>query len=116
MCLQSLNTVLEWGKYIGYPIVVLISLIGVRYLIYFRSYFFHWSRYRQLETVTTHDIRALPFIPFIKVQITTRGSPGSTGVIRRGIANILAFASEAPDIYRPKLSVEVVTESYEQKN
>jgi hypothetical protein len=116
MPLQGLNSILEWGKFVGYPIVALISLIGIRYLFYFRSYFFHWSRYRQLETVTTNDIRALPFIPFIKVQITTRGSAGSTEVIRRGIANVLAFVSEAPDIYRPKISIEVVSESQKQKH
>ena len=114
--MQGLISVLDWGKFIGYPIVGLISLIGIRYLFYFRSYFFHWSRYRQLETVTTNDIQALPFIPFIKVQITTRGSAGSTEVIRRGIANVLAFVGEAPDVYALKLSIEVVTESLEQKN
>ena len=111
----NLDTVLEWGKYLGYPIVVMISLIGIRFLFYFHSYFFHWSRYRRLETVTTSDLRALPFIPFIKIQITTRGALGSTEVIRRGIANIIALVKEAPDLYRPRLSVEVVSESHEQK-
>lgn len=111
----NFDTVLEWGKFIGYPIVVLISLIGIRFLFYFQSYFFHWSRYRQLKTVTTDDIRALPFIPYIKVQITTRGAPGSTEVIRRGIENIIALVKEAQELYRPRLSVEVVSESYEQK-
>lgn len=111
----NLDTVLEWGKYIGYPIVVMISLIGIRFLFYFHSYFFHWSRYRRLEAVTTTDLRALPFIPFIKIQITTRGAFGSTEVIRRGIANIIALVREAPDLYRPRLSVEVVSESHEQK-
>ena len=111
----NLDTVLEWGKYIGYPVVVMISLIGIRFLFYFHSYFFHWSRYRRLETVTTSDLRALPFIPFIKIQITTRGALGSTEVIRRGIANIIALVREAPDLYRPRLSVEVVSESHEQK-
>ena len=114
--MYNFDTVLEWGKYIGYPIVVMISLIGIRYLYYFHSYFFHWSRYRLLETVTTSDIRALQYIPFIKIQITTRGAFGSTEVIRRGIEQILALVKEAPDLYRHKLSVEVVTESYEQKS
>jgi Glycosyl transferase family group 2 len=114
--LYNFDTVLEWGKYIGYPIVVMISLIGIRYLYYFHSYFFHWSRYRLLKTVTTSDIRALQYLPFIKIQITTRGAFGSTEVIRRGVEHILALVKEAPDLYRHKLSVEVVTESYEQKS
>ena len=111
----NFDTVLIWGKYIGYPLVVLISLIGIRYLIYFHSYFFRWSRYRQLETVTTDDIKALPSVPFMKIQITTRGSFGSTEVIERGIANINQLIKEAPDLYGPFISVEVVTESSEQK-
>jgi Glycosyl transferase family group 2 len=113
--LHNLNTVLEWGKYIGYPLVVLISLIGIRFLFYFHSFFLHWSRYRQVKSVTNDDIRALPFFPYIKIQITTRGSPGSTEVIRRGIANVLALIREAPDLYGQKLIIEVITESHEQK-
>ena len=113
--MHSLNTVLEWGKYVGYPLVVLISLIGIRFLFYFHSFFLHWSRYRQVKSVTNDDIRALPFFPFIKIQITTRGSPGSTEVIRRGIANALALVREAPDLYGQKLIIEIITESYEQK-
>ena len=77
----NLNTLLIWGKYIGYPLVILITLIGIRYLYYFHSYFFRWKRYRHLERVTDEDIRALPYVPFMKIQITTRGSLGSTEVI-----------------------------------
>ena len=113
--MQNLNTVLEWGKFIGYPVVVLISLIGIRFLFYFHSFFLHWSRYRQLKIVTNEDIRALPFFPTIKIQITTRGSPGTTEVIRRGIENVLALVREAPDLYRQKLIVEIITESQVQK-
>ncbi len=94
---------------------MLISLIGIRFLFYFQSFFLHWSRYRQVKSVTNDDIRALPFFPFIKIQITTRGSPGSTEVIRRGIENVLALVREAPDMYGQRLIIEVITESHEQK-
>jgi hypothetical protein len=113
--LFNLNTLLIWGKYIGYPLVILITLIGIRYLYYFHSYFFRWKRYRHLERVTDEDIRALPYVPFMKIQITTRGSLGSTEVIERGIENINHLIKEAPELYSPFISVEVVTESIEQK-
>ncbi len=111
----NVDVVLEWGKFIGYPLVAMVTIIGIRFLLYFHSFFFHWPRYRQKDKVTLHDIQALPHLPFIKVHITTRGAPGSTEVIRRGIQNVVALAEEAPDIHGPKLSVEVVTESPEQK-
>jgi hypothetical protein len=113
--LQNLNALLVWGRYLGYPFVVLISLIGIRFIFYFQSFFLHWTRYRQVKSVTNDDIRALPGFPFIKIQITTRGSAGSTEVIRRGIANVLALVKEAPDVYRQKLNIEIVSESHEQK-
>lgn len=103
-----------WSRLLGYILVALISVIGVRLLLYYKSFFFHWARYRQLEQVTTADIRALPSIPFIKIQVTTRGQAGSTDVIRRGIRNVVELCREAPDLYLPKLSIEVVTESEEQ--
>lgn len=106
---------IEWGTLLGGIIAIFISIIGIRLLIYFHSFFLHWHRYRQIELVTNSDIRALPYIPFVKVQITTRGAIGSTEVIRRGIQNIDALVKEAPDIYRDKICVEVVTESWMQK-
>jgi len=109
------DTLLEIGRLIGYPMIVLITIIGLRLLLYFYSFFFHWPRYRRLDQVTTEDIRALSELPFIKVQITTRGSPGSTEVISRGIQNIVSLVHEAPDLYGSKISVEVVTESEEQR-
>ncbi|MDI9901128.1 glycosyltransferase family 2 protein [Rhodococcus sp. IEGM 1409] len=51
--------------------------------------------------------------PHLKVQITTRGSEGSTEVILRGINGIVRFAEESP-ILAQYISVEVVTESAEQ--
>jgi len=105
----------EFGRFVGYPLVVMVTIIGIRFLIYFHSFFFHWPRYRQVDKVTLQDIQGLPHLPFIKVHITTRGAPGSTEVIRRGIENVVALAREAPDLYGPKLSVEVVTESPEQR-
>lgn len=109
--------VLMWGERItGYIMVALVSIVGFRLLYYFRSFFFHWIRYRQLAPVSTADIVNLRSLPFVKIQITTRGSQGSTEVIKRGIQNVLALVQEAPDFYGRKLSVEVVTESYEQKH
>ncbi len=105
----------ECSKFIGYLTVIFASIIGIRYLFYFHSFFFHWSRYRQLRVITTNDVKVLPHIPFVKIQITTRGLPDSTRVIRRGIQNIIELAREAPELYCDKLSIEVVTESQEQK-
>ncbi|HVC80806.1 MAG TPA: glycosyltransferase family 2 protein [Chloroflexota bacterium] len=105
----------EWSSVAGYFMLVLISIIGIRLLFYFDSFFYHWSRYRRLERITLDDIRALPWIPFVKIQITTRGTLGSTKVIKRGIDNVLALVGQAPDLYGPLFSIEVITESPEQK-
>src|SRR2546423_11615928 len=106
--------VLGCSKFIGYLTVIFVSIIGIRFLFYFHSFFFHWPRYRQLRLITTDDIKALPCIPFVKIQITTKGLPDSTHVIRRGIHNIITLVREAPDLYEDRLSIEVVTESQEQ--
>ncbi|HEX7735183.1 MAG TPA: glycosyltransferase family 2 protein [Ktedonobacteraceae bacterium] len=53
-------------------------------------------------------------MPFIKIQITTRGSPGSSEVIRRSVKFILHLAQEDPTFYSHYLSIEIVTESDEQ--
>lgn len=113
--LLNLPDLPAWGAWIGYPLVGLITIIGVRLLLYFDNFFFHWPRYRQLQPVTNDDIAALPAIPFVKIQITTRGTPGTTEVIQRGIRNIVALVAEAPELYGTKLSVEVITESREQQ-
>ena len=105
----------EWETLLGGITALCISIIGIRLLFYFSSFFFHWRRYREIESVTNSDIEALPYIPFVKVQITTRGAIGSTEVIRRGIFNINALVKEAPGLYRDKICVEVVTESWMQK-
>lgn len=110
-----LAMILICSQFIGYLIVILVSIIGIRSLFYFHSFFFHWPRYRQLRLITTEDIKALPHIPFVKIQITTRGLPDSTRVIRRGIQNIIALVNEAPDLYWSNVSIEVITESQEQK-
>ena len=104
-----------WGTFIGSIIVIFVSIIGIRLLFYFHSFFLHWHRYRRVELVTTRDIEDLPNIPNVKVQITTRGLHGSTEVIRRGIRNINDLVKEAPHVYHDKICVEVVTESWEQK-
>jgi hypothetical protein len=103
------------SKLVGYLAALCASIIGIRLLFYFRSFFLHWPRYRQLRQVTAQDIQTLPRIPFVKIQITTKGLPDSTRVIRRGIENVLALAREAPNLYWEKLSIEVVTEAPEQE-
>ncbi|MEU7145088.1 glycosyltransferase family 2 protein [Nocardia sp. NPDC046473] len=95
---------------IGPVLVVGTAIIGIRMLSYWRSFVFHWRRYRKRETVSTADLLDMN-TPFVKIQITTRGSTGSTEVILRGIRNIMELAGERPDFYRRILSVEVVTES-----
>jgi len=95
--------------------LLLVSVVGARLVQYFDSFFFHWSRYRRLKPITTYDLAQLSHRPNIKVQITTRGSKGSTPVIQRGIQGIMDVAYDAPSFYATFLSVEVVTESRDQK-
>lgn len=98
---------------LGLFLIVAISAIGLRLLAYWWSFLFHWKRYRQLEFVPTSQLRVMD-IPDIKIQITTRGSAGSTEVIQRGIENVMTLAAEAPTFYGRFLSIEVVTESHKQ--
>jgi hypothetical protein len=95
---------------LGTMLLVGISLIGVRMFFYWWSFAAHWDRYRQRRPVSTDDLRRLP-VPYVKIQITTRGSAGSTEVILRGIRNVVELAAEDPAFYGGFLSVEVVTES-----
>lgn len=104
------------GTFIGYLLVVLVSFIGLRLLYTFYSFFFHWSRYQQLQPVTTDDLTRFAQLPFVKFQITTRGQPGSTPLIKRTIQYLVLLAQEKPELYGSQLSVEVVTESWEQKH
>jgi Glycosyl transferase family group 2 len=106
----------EFSRSIGYVAAIFASIIGIRFLLYYHSFFLRWPRYRQLRVITTKDMKVLSNIPFAKIQITTRGLPDSTRVIRRGIQNIIEFVKEAPELYGDKLSIEVVTESDEQKD
>jgi hypothetical protein len=98
---------------LGLLLVAAISIIGIRLLSYWWSFLFHWKRYRQLEAVSTSQLSALN-VPNIKIQITTRGSVGSTEVIQRGIENVMMLADEAPLYYGRFLSIDIVTESKEQ--
>jgi hypothetical protein len=97
----------------GPAIFVGVTFIGLRMLSYWRSFVFRWSRYRPSPAVSTADLIAMK-VPFVKIQITTRGSAGSTEVILRGINNLMELAEEAPGFYASFLSVEVVTESAAQ--
>ncbi len=92
---------------------VLITVIALRLTSYWWSLIFHWRRYRRREEVTTAELSRID-LPHLKVQITTRGSEGSTEVILRGIEAVLRLADESPRLYRDHLSVEVVTENPEQ--
>ena len=97
----------------GHVFLVLITFIAIRLFSYWYSFIFHWKRYRLLDPVTTAELRALR-VPYVKMQITTKGSAGSTEVILRGIQNIEDLVREDPRFYNRFLSVEVVTESAEQ--
>jgi hypothetical protein len=94
---------------------VAISLIGVRFLSYWWSFLVHWKRYRKLNFVSTYELREIEdSIPNIKIQITTRGSYGSTEVIMRGIRSVERLVKNDPAFYGNILTVEIVTESTEQ--
>jgi len=94
-------------------LAVAISLIGIRMVSYWWSFAFHWRRYRIRDRVTNSDLRGMD-LPFVKIQITTRGSAGSTEVILRGVRNVVRLAAEDPQLFGRRLSVELVTESPEQ--
>ncbi len=98
---------------LGLLLLFLISIIGIRMLSYWKSFLFASHRYRVRDAVSTNDLRGLN-VPFVKVQVTTRGSAGSSEVIMRGVRNLVLLADEAPEFYGAFLSVEVVTESQEQ--
>lgn len=98
---------------LGPFLYIAVSVIGVRMTGYWLSFIVFWGRYRRREAVTTAELRGLE-VPFVKIQITTRGSDGSTGVILRGIRNAVELGREDPGFYGRLLSVEVVTESAEQ--
>lgn len=108
----SINFVLSA---LGPILFVGVSIIGVRMALYWWSFLFRWSRYRRRAAVSNRDLRGLD-LPFVKIQITTRGSAGSTEVITRGILNVVGLAREDPEFYGRFLSVEVVTESAEQRS
>ncbi|AMM33534.1 hypothetical protein SA2016_2869 [Sinomonas atrocyanea] len=98
---------------VGILLFAAVSFIGWRMFSYWRSFLLHWKKYRRLESVTTENLRSVA-VPFVKIQITTRGAAGSFEVIERGIDNVIALADEAPEFYGRFLSVEVVTESEAQ--
>ncbi|GAA2140042.1 hypothetical protein GCM10009844_09340 [Nocardioides koreensis] len=100
---------------LGVVTALLIVVIGVRYLLYFRSYFFFWHRYRQLEPATSEMLARLGNLPNVKIQVTTRGTAGSLPVIERGLRNVARLVDEDPDLYAGKLWVEVFTESAASK-
>lgn len=108
--LPSANPVLSW---VGAILFVGITLLAIRLLVYWRSFIFAWRRYRRRDLVSTAELRGLP-VPSAKVQITTRGSLGSTEVILRGVENVMSLAAEDPEYYGRILSVELITESLEQ--
>lgn len=102
-------------RVLGIVDVLLVTVVGIRLIQYFDSFFFHWRRYRRLKPVRTSDLVVLSNIPYVKVQITTRGSRGSTPVVQRGIERIMDAVDEAPSFYSRFVSIEVITESEDQK-
>jgi hypothetical protein len=99
-------------RVLGLVVVALVTIIGLR-LLFFGSFFLHRQRYRERRRVSNEKLLAAD-LPAVKVQITTRGSPGSTPVIARGIASVADTVLSAPSILRSVLSVEVITESESQ--
>ena len=61
----------------GPPLLVLVTFVGIRLLSYWRSFVFHSDRYRHTATVSSEELKKVP-LPYVKVQITTRGSAAST--------------------------------------
>jgi hypothetical protein len=106
---------LTLSQIIGYITICLISLIGLRFLWYFRSYLFHWRRYRQRKQMSTRELQQLLRLPFVKIQITTRGSEGSMEVMQRGIDYVMLLARDEPQFYQHYFSIEIVTENISQK-
>jgi hypothetical protein len=103
------------AQVLGYVMLGMISIIGLRFLFYFHSFFFHWTRYRRRREVTDDEIAAVEELPFIKIQITTRGSLGTSEVMTRAIANVAALVRERRALYDRLISIEVVTENEGQK-
>lgn len=97
---------------LGLAVLVLVSLIALRLTAYWVSMLFFWKRYRVRE-VASDEVLFAHRLPHLKIQITTRGSAGSTEVIARGINGVLRFARSSPSLAQ-YVSVEVVTESQEQ--
>ena len=99
----------------GIVLTVLISVIGIRMLAYWWSFFLHSGRYRRRAAITTARLRGITKpIPAIKVQWTTKGTLGSTEVILRALRQLEQLAAEDPAFYARFLFPEVVTENAEQ--
>lgn len=90
-----------------------ISVVGIRLLSYYHSFMLHWRRYRSQAAVTTAVLKQLD-VPYIRLHVTTRGLPGSTEVILRGIRNVAALAAEDPAFYQDRITIEICTESSHQ--
>jgi hypothetical protein len=90
-----------------------ISVVGIRLLSYYYSFIWHWRSYRSRQAVSTAELKELD-VPFVRLHVTTRGAPGSTEVILRGIRNVAALAAEDPRYYRDLIAIEICTESPRQ--
>lgn len=105
----------QFIQIVGLLLMVFLSLIGIRMLFYYSSFLFRHGKYRLTQPISTEDLRLIDRksgpVPFIKVQITTRGLEGSTEVITRGIEHLMVLGQEDPAFYGRLLSIEVVTES-----
>lgn len=102
-------------RILGPFLLVLISVLGARNALYWRSFLLHWKRYRGRRHITTLDLaRIRTQLPYLKVQTTTRGTDGTTEVVMRGFHNILALVEEMPSLYAPRITCELMTESRKQ--
>lgn len=102
------------GTLFGYLVLAGITIVGLRLLIYGWHFAFHWNSYRQRQEVTTAELKEMD-VPYLRLHVTTLGTPGSTEVILRNLRNVVALAEEDPEFYGEKLSVEICTESPEQE-
>jgi hypothetical protein len=108
----------EWPfQVVGIILTILVTVIGIRMILYWTSFTFQSNRYRQRVPVSVADLKHLAEnhrIPYLKVQFTTKGSPGSSEVIMRGLRQLEELAVEDPGFYAGFLTAEVVTENDEQ--
>ena len=102
----------------GVILTVLITIIGLRMVLYWSSFFGAPGRYRARTPVSTARLRRiarqLGMMPYLEVQWTVKGSPGSTEAVLRGMRQLEQLAAEDPAFWGEYLTAELVTENLDQ--